>query len=99
MKAKAITFRCSQAQYDRMEAFIKALPTPMTRTAVLCTALEEFLDSTKEKKIHAMDLFEPVDHPDHTGSAPRFSEQARSPHTMREDNSRYTNAQNAVEPC
>ena len=76
MKAKAITFRCSQAQYDRMEAFIKALPTPMTRTAVLCTALEEFLDLTEEKKIRAMDLFELVDYLDRTGSALRFSEQA-----------------------
>ena len=76
MKAKAITFRCSQAQYDRMEAFIKALPTPMTRTAVLCTALEEFLNLAEEKKIRAMDLFELVDHLDRTGSGLRFSEQA-----------------------
>ena len=76
MKAKAITFRCSQAQYDRMEAFIKALPTPMTRTAVLCTALEEFLDLTEEKKIRAMNLFELVDYLDRTGSGLRFSEQA-----------------------
>ena len=76
MKAKAITFRCSQAQYDRMEAFIKALPTPMTRTAVLCTALEEFLNFAEEKKIRAMDLFELVDYLDRTGSGLRFSEQA-----------------------
>ena len=92
MKAKAITFRCSQAQYDRMEAFIKALPTPLTRTAVLCTALEEFLNLAEEKKIRAMDLFELVDYLDRTGSALRFSEQARSPHTMREDDSRYADA-------
>ena len=76
MKAKAITFRCSQAQYDRMEAFIKALTTPMTRTAVLCTALEEFLNLAEEKKIRAMDLFELVDYLDRTGSGLRFSEQA-----------------------
>ena len=75
MKQKSITFRCSQAQFARLEA---AMETTMieTRTSALSQALEEFLDFVEQPEAIAMDLFALVDYVDREGCGPKFSEQA-----------------------
>ncbi|MCH5284412.1 MAG: hypothetical protein J1E42_02330 [Akkermansiaceae bacterium] len=75
MKLKSITFRCSTAQFERLESTLRATSAD-TRTAALSSALEEFLDFAEQQDSRALDLFALVDRVDHTGSGPTFAEQA-----------------------
>ena len=75
MKLKSITFRCSSAQFARLEDAIRASSTD-TRTMALSDALEEFLDFAERSETRELDLFALVDHVDRTGAGPSFAEQA-----------------------
>lgn len=75
MKLKSITFRCSPAQFARLEAAMQSTKTD-TRTQALSCALEEFLDFAELDDTRSMDLFALVDHVDHKGNGPTFAEQA-----------------------
>lgn len=75
MKLKSITFRCSPAQFERLENTMKEANID-TRTEALSAALEEFLDFAERTETRAMDLFSLVDHVDEHSRGPRFAEQA-----------------------
>lgn len=75
MKLKSITFRCSSAQYARLEELIDRSMTD-TRTMALSLALEEFLNFAEQQDTRQLDLFALVDRVDHLGHGPAFSEQA-----------------------
>lgn len=75
MKLKSITFRCSEAQFSRLEDAIRISSTD-TRTTALSEALEEFLDFAECQETRQLDLFALVDHVDRAGDGPTFAEQA-----------------------
>lgn len=75
MKLKSITFRCSSAQFSRLEEAIQST-TVDTRTMALSDALEEFLSFAEQQDTRSLDLFALVDRVDSEGSGPRFAEQA-----------------------
>ena len=75
MKLKSITFRCSPAQFSRLEDAMRAQAVD-TRTMALSCALEEFLEFAEQRETRALDLFALVDRVDNEGSGPRFAEQA-----------------------
>lgn len=75
MKLKSITFRCSPAQFARLEDVIR-LSSVDTRTMALSDALEEFLDFAERQEARQLDLFALVDHVDRSGDGPTFAEQA-----------------------
>lgn len=74
MKQHSITFRCSQTQIKRLEDALTTLCID-TRTELLATALEEFLNFAEQKNISELNLFELVRHIDAQGSALPFSAQ------------------------
>lgn len=71
-KAKSITFRCSDAQYRRLENHMA--DADKTRTAVICAALENFLDFAEENR--HMNLFELVEAVDSVGAKVKFEDEA-----------------------
>ena len=75
MKLKSITFRCSPAQFARLEDSMRFTQTD-TRTEALSDALEEFLDFAELSETRSLDLFALVDRVDREGSGPSFAEQA-----------------------
>lgn len=75
MKLKSITFRCSPAQFARLEDAMRFASID-TRTQVLACALEEFLDFAELSSTRSMNLFELVDRVDHEGRGPAFADQA-----------------------
>lgn len=76
MKLKSITFRCSSAQFSRLQDVIRFTSVD-TRTSALASALEEFLEFAEQQDTRAMDLFALVERIDHEGEhCPRFAEQA-----------------------
>lgn len=75
MKLKSITFRCSPAQFERLENTMKDTHID-TRTEALSSALEEFLDFAEQAETRSMDLFSLVDYVDEHSTGPRFAEQA-----------------------
>lgn len=75
MKVKSITFRCSPAQFSRLE-YMRHSTSTATRTEALSAALEEFLDFVEQADARAMNLFELVEHVDGEGNGPSFAEQA-----------------------
>lgn len=75
MKLKSITFRCSSAQFNRLETVMRHSAID-TRTMALSCALEEFLAYAERSDTRELDLFALVEHVDRTSTGPRFSEQA-----------------------
>lgn len=75
MKLKSITFRCSHAQFTRLEDTMRDTLTD-TRTTALSCALEEFLDFVEQDDTRALDLFALVDLIDRDNAGPTFAEQA-----------------------
>lgn len=75
MKLKSITFRCSSAQFDRLEEAMRATAAD-TRTMALSCALEEFLAFAEHQDTRALDLFSLVELIDTQGNGPRFADQA-----------------------
>ncbi len=75
MKQKSITFRCSAAQFHRLQENIRARESA-TRTHVISGAIEEFLDFVEKPEQHSLDLFELVRCIDEAGEGPPFAEQA-----------------------
>lgn len=74
MKQHTITFRCSQVQLNRLDNALVSL-SHNTRTELLVTALEEFLDFAEQEDISGLNLFELVQRIDTKGSAQHFSSQ------------------------
>ncbi len=74
MKQHTITFRCSQAQMNRLDEALISL-CHNTRTELLSAALEEFLDFAEQEDISGLNLFELVHRIDTEGSARHFSSQ------------------------
>ncbi|MBE6418216.1 MAG: hypothetical protein IKL98_03060 [Akkermansia sp.] len=74
MKQHTITFRCSQVQMNRLDDALISL-SHNTRTELLATALEEFLDFAEQGDISGLNLFELVQRIDSEGSAQQFSSQ------------------------
>lgn len=72
MKAKSITFRCSETQYRRLEKHMAT--TDKTRTAVICEALKSFLDFADQNK--HMTLFELVEATNAIGAKVKFEDEA-----------------------
>lgn len=75
MKLKSITFRCSPAQFSRLEDSLRRSSIG-TRTLALSYALEEFLSFVEQKEMRELDLFSLVQLVDREGQGPPFSEQA-----------------------
>lgn len=75
MKLKSITFRCSPAQFARLENIVKKF-ADHTRTSALSNALEEFLDFAEQQEARKMDLFALVERVDSECDGPTFAEQA-----------------------
>lgn len=75
MKLKSITFRCSPAQFERLENTMRHTRID-TRTEALSSALEEFLEFAERADTREMDLFSLVDYVDRQGDGPSFAEQA-----------------------
>ena len=75
MKLKSITFRCSSAQFARLENIVKNSLTD-TRTMALSCALEEFLNFAEQQDARNLDLFALVDRVDSEYEGPTFAEQA-----------------------
>lgn len=76
MKLKSITFRCSAAQFARLENAMEH-STVDTRTTALSLALEEFLDFAEQQDTRNLDLFALVDRVDHLADeCPAFADQA-----------------------
>ena len=75
MNLKSVTFRCSAAQLARMEASL-AEGTHHTRTELISTAIEDFLNYAEREDIAQLDLFALVQHVDGTGSDTPFREHA-----------------------
>lgn len=71
-KAKSITFRCSEVQYQRLKKHMEG--SDKTRTAVISEALKSFLDFAEENK--HLDLFELVEAVDSIGEKLKFEDQA-----------------------
>ena len=75
MKLKSITFRCSSAQFSRLEEVIGSSEVD-TRTRALSLALESFLDFAEQADSRSLDLFDLVHRVDHLGHGPAFADQA-----------------------
>lgn len=75
MKLKSITFRCSPAQFERLENAIRHSALD-TRTMALSCALEEFLDFAEQQDTRSLDLFDLVERVDREGEGPAFADQA-----------------------
>lgn len=75
MKLKSITFRCSPAQFERLENAMRYTKID-TRTQALSSAIEEFLNFAEQSEARAMDLFALVAHVDQGNAGPSFAEQA-----------------------
>ncbi len=73
MRQKPITFRCSVAQLERIDAALRSLAT--SRTAFITLALERFLDFVDDEEVRDLDLFGLIELLDGMGG-PRFAEQA-----------------------
>lgn len=73
-KPKSITFRCSEAQHRRLEHALQE--GTLTRTDLICTALEQFLGFAESEDIRRMDIFALVQEIDSRGSAVLFAEEA-----------------------
>lgn len=71
-KAKSITFRCSEAQYRRLEKHMSH--TNKTRTAIICEALKSFLDFADRNK--QLNLFELVEAANSVGAKVKFEDEA-----------------------
>lgn len=71
-KAKSITFRCSEAQYRRLEQHLSQ--SSQTRTSVIREALESFLDFA-EANSH-LNLFELVEAANTIGTKVKFEDEA-----------------------
>lgn len=71
-KAKSITFRCSDAQYRRLEKHMEQ--TRRTRTTLICEALECFLDFAEANR--QLNLFELVEAVNARGGRVRFEDEA-----------------------
>ncbi len=74
MNLKSITFRCSEAQHNRINNAL--LSWGGTRTELICAALDSFLNYAGEDARRSRDLFELVREIDAASTGPRFSEQA-----------------------
>lgn len=74
MSTKAITFRCTSAQYARMNALLAEIPG--NRTALLIEALEQFLIFAENEENRALNLFSLVERIDSLHPATTFAEQA-----------------------
>lgn len=75
MKLKSITFRCSEAQLNRLESAM-ASTDARNRTAFISDALASFLAFAEQKDIRELNLFELVERVDSTQAAIPFSQQA-----------------------
>lgn len=71
-KTKSITFRCSEAQYRRLEQHREQ--SRRSRTELLCDALDRFL-SFAEQNRH-LNLFELVAATDAVGAKVKFEDEA-----------------------
>ena len=74
MKLKSITFRCSEAQNNRINNTL--LSRGGTRTELICAALDSFLNYASDDARRSQDLFELVQGIDTASTGPRFAEQA-----------------------
>lgn len=74
MNLKSITFRCSEAQNNRINDTL--LRQGCTRTELICAALDSFLNYAGEDARRSQDLFELVREIDAASTGPRFAEQA-----------------------
>lgn len=75
MKLKSITFRCSEAQLNRLESAM-ASTDARNRTAFISDALASFLAFAEQEDIRELNLFELVERVDSTQAAIPFSQQA-----------------------
>lgn len=75
MKLKSITFRCSEAQLNRLESAM-ASTDARNRTAFISDALASFLAFAEQEDIRGLNLFELVERVDSTQAAIPFSQQA-----------------------
>lgn len=73
-KQKSITFRCADAQHRRLETALQE--SALTRTDLICTALEQFLGFAESEDIRSMDIFALVQEIDSRGSGVPFAEEA-----------------------
>lgn len=71
-KAKSITFRCSEAQYRRLEQHLSQ--SAQTRTSVIREALESFLDFAEANS--QLNLFELVEAANTIGAKVKFEDEA-----------------------
>ena len=76
MKQKSITFRCTQAQFDRMQQNLQT-QNDINRSSVLSAALEEFLDFIESSIDAEADLFTLVDLVNNVGDRTSFCSQAK----------------------
>ncbi len=75
MKLRSITFRCTAAQFNRLQQAMQEEYSD-TRTSILSAALEEFLDYAERGEMQRLNLFDLVQHLDGLGDGIRFSDQA-----------------------
>ncbi len=75
MKLRSITFRCTAAQFNRLQQAMQEEYSE-TRTSILSAALEEFLDYAERGEMQRLNLFDLVQHLDGLGDGIRFSDQA-----------------------
>lgn len=73
MKLKSITFRCTDTQQHRLEE--EQQRSGMTRTDIICTALENFLRFSEQTSVKRLNLFELVAEIDTQCSGIRFSDE------------------------
>ena len=76
MKQKSITFRCTQAQFDRMQQNLQT-QNDINRSSILSAALEEFLDFIESSIDAEADLFTLVDLVNNVGDRTSFCSQAK----------------------
>lgn len=74
MTPRTITFRCSEAQFKRLQSAVEHLRT--SRAALINDALEDFLDFAERPDVRALDLFELVKAVDSEGDGCLFCDQA-----------------------
>ena len=74
MKLRSITFRCTAAQFNRLQQAMQEEYSD-TRTSILSAALE-FLDYAERGEMQRLNLFDLVQHLDGLGDGIRFSDQA-----------------------
>lgn len=73
MKLKSITFRCTDIQQRKLEK--EQQRSGMTRTDIICTALEDFLQFSEQKSTQRLNLFELVAEIDTLCGGIRFSDE------------------------